>query len=129
MAKTHDEKDKHWIDNADSYICPVCGLEVYNPNSYYESRCPKCGFQDVSDAPKKDGSEMTMKRQKAEHEKHTAAFKKELQIAVSHKLDEINHYVSGCDSPFTYAAIRTVQKHLCGIDEALGIDRQDMELP
>lgn len=38
-----------WIDNADSYICPVCGFETDNPNRY-DARCPRCGFQDVKDA-------------------------------------------------------------------------------
>ena len=32
-----------WIDNADSYICPVCRLEVNSPaKSNYQ--CPRCGF-------------------------------------------------------------------------------------
>lgn len=32
-----------WIDNADSYLCPVCGYETNNPN-YHRGICPKCGF-------------------------------------------------------------------------------------
>lgn len=32
-----------WIDNADSYICPVCGFECNNPNTFH-GKCPKCGF-------------------------------------------------------------------------------------
>ena len=40
----------HWIDNADSYICPICGFETNNPNRYESARCPKCGFQDAKDA-------------------------------------------------------------------------------
>ena len=36
---------RNWIDNADSYICPRCGLEVNNP-AKTDGRCPKCGFQD-----------------------------------------------------------------------------------
>jgi rubredoxin len=39
----------HWIDNADSYICPVCGFETNNPNKYDGCRCPVCGFQDEKD--------------------------------------------------------------------------------
>lgn len=32
-----------WIDNADSYICPVCRIEVNSPaKSNYQ--CPRCGF-------------------------------------------------------------------------------------
>ena len=39
----------HWIDNADSYICPVCGFETDNPNRYDDAKCPSCGFQDIKD--------------------------------------------------------------------------------
>lgn len=38
----------HWIDNADSYICPRCGFETDNPNRHGK-RCPKCGFMDAKD--------------------------------------------------------------------------------
>lgn len=41
----------HWIDNADSYICPVCGFETYSPAKYPECKCPQCGFQDQKDKP------------------------------------------------------------------------------
>ena len=34
----------NWIDNADSYLCPKCGMEVNNP-AKTEGRC-RCGFQD-----------------------------------------------------------------------------------
>lgn len=50
-----------------------------------------------------------------------AMFRKELQTIVSYKLNEINHYVSGCDSPFTYAQISGVQEHLLEIADILGI--------
>ena len=40
----------HWIDNADSYICPQCSLEVSNPAKYEGCKCPQCGFQDPKDA-------------------------------------------------------------------------------
>ena len=39
----------HWIDNADSWICPVCGLEVSSPAKYGGCKCPQCGFQDTKD--------------------------------------------------------------------------------
>ena len=42
-------EELHWIDNADSYICPVCGLEVNSPARYDGCKCPKCGFQDKKD--------------------------------------------------------------------------------
>lgn len=38
----------HWIDNADSYICPICRFETNNPNRFH-CRCPKCGFMDPKD--------------------------------------------------------------------------------
>ena len=39
------EDVRNWIDNADSYICPSCGLEVSSP-AKTDGKCPKCGFQD-----------------------------------------------------------------------------------
>ena len=39
----------NWIDNADSWICPVCRLEVSSPAKYKDCKCPKCGFQDAKD--------------------------------------------------------------------------------
>lgn len=50
MQKEWDkQKSKHWIDNADSYICPICGEEVRSPSAYPGCKCPKCGFQDEKD--------------------------------------------------------------------------------
>lgn len=40
----------NWIDNADSYICPVCGEEVSNPANL-NFTCPKCGFVAEKDKP------------------------------------------------------------------------------
>lgn len=42
--------EEHWLDNADSYICPVCGFETDSPAKYDGCKCPKCGFQDRKDA-------------------------------------------------------------------------------
>jgi rubredoxin len=39
----------HWLDNADSWICPVCGFETGSPAKYEGCKCPKCGFQDDKD--------------------------------------------------------------------------------
>ena len=33
----------NWIDNADSYRCPVCGYKTGNPNNH-NCTCPVCGF-------------------------------------------------------------------------------------
>ncbi len=41
---------QHWIDDIDHWICPVCRLEVTNPNNYEGCKCPRCGFQDPKDA-------------------------------------------------------------------------------
>lgn len=40
---------KHWIDDADHWICPDCGFITPNPNRYVGCKCPKCGFQDEKD--------------------------------------------------------------------------------
>lgn len=49
------------------------------------------------------------------------AFAMELKLFVKQKCEEINHYVSGCNSPFSYLQIADVQEHLCGIEDVLGI--------
>lgn len=46
--KPRSTKGKHWLDNADSYICPICGEEVNNPRKF-GCKCPICGFQDEKD--------------------------------------------------------------------------------
>lgn len=43
---------KHWLDNADSWICPICGFETVSPAKYENCKCPKCGFQDKKDKAK-----------------------------------------------------------------------------
>lgn len=43
---------KQWIDNGDSWICPICAHEEENPNKFPNSKCPICGFQDPKDANK-----------------------------------------------------------------------------
>lgn len=50
----------HWIDDADQYICPICGFEAYNPYKLEDCRCPKCGFQDPKDAIKKKDVRMKL---------------------------------------------------------------------
>ena len=46
-------KELHWIDNADSWICPICGFETGSPAKYEGCKCPKCGFQDDKDKKEK----------------------------------------------------------------------------
>ena len=65
---------------------------------------------------------MKGKQQVAKHKELKENFKIELQITVRHKLDEINHYVSGCDSPFTYQQISMVQEFLLNRAQELGIN-------
>lgn len=36
---------RHWIDDADSWNCPICGFSTGNPNRYPGCKCPVCGFQ------------------------------------------------------------------------------------
>lgn len=45
MQKWIDDKMKtlEWIDNADSWLCPVCRTEVWSP-VVYNYHCPECGF-------------------------------------------------------------------------------------
>lgn len=50
---------------------------------------------------------------------YEGVFKKELQRLVHQKCCEINHYVSGCNSPFSYLQIRDVQEMLNDIDKIL----------
>lgn len=44
---------EHWIDNADSWICPICGFETSSPAKHEGCKCPKCGFQDEKDKMEK----------------------------------------------------------------------------
>ena len=69
-----------------------------------------------------------MKQQSIKHKELEENFKKELQITVGHKLNEINHFVSGCNSPFTYQQIGMVQDYLVNIAETLGIKFEDFLL-
>ncbi len=46
-------ESKNWIDNADSWICPICGFETGSPAKYKGCKCPKCGFQDDKDKQEK----------------------------------------------------------------------------
>lgn len=39
----------HWIDDADSWTCPVCRFNTSSPAKYEGCKCPVCGFQDPKD--------------------------------------------------------------------------------
>lgn len=45
----------------------------------------------------------------------------ELKQLVHQKCVEINHYVSGCDSPFSYLQVADVQESLREIEKTLNI--------
>ncbi len=56
--KAESEKmSKHWIDDADHWICPDCGFITPNPNRYVGCKCPKCGFQAEKDKVKSEDKE------------------------------------------------------------------------
>lgn len=48
---------KHWLDNADGWICPICGFETSSPAKYEGCKCPKCGFQDDKDKTESEDKE------------------------------------------------------------------------
>lgn len=52
-------------------------------------------------------------------------FKDELKTLVAKRLDEINHFISGCNSPFSYLQIREVQEMMCDIRTTLGIEVEE----
>ena len=63
--------------------------------------------------PKKvDKTEITLSKRK---------FATELKQLVHQKCVEINHYVSGCNSPFSYLQIADVQESLRNIENTLNI--------
>ena len=63
-------------------------------------------------AKKADKTEITLSKRK---------FATELKQLVHQKCVEINHYVSGCNSPFSYLQIADVQESLMEIENTLNI--------
>ena len=61
---------------------------------------------------KVDKTEITLSKRK---------FATEIKQLVHQKCVEINHYVSGCDSPFSYTQIADVQENLREIENTLNI--------
>ena len=49
----------------------------------------------------------------------------ELKQLVHQKCVEINHYVSGCDSPFSYLQVADVQESLREIENTLNIKTKE----
>ena len=65
--------------------------------------------------------QMTKKVDKTEIEISKRKFATELKQLVHQKCAEINHYVSGCNSPFSYLQIADVQESLREIENTLNI--------
>ena len=65
--------------------------------------------------------QMTKKVDKTEIEISKRKFATELKQLVHQKCAEINHYVSGCNSPFSYLQIADVQESLRDIENTLNI--------
>ena len=65
---------------------------------------------------KLDKTEITISKRK---------FAIELKQLVHQKCVEINHYVSGCDSPFSYMQIADVQESLREIENTLNIKSKE----
>ena len=66
---------------------------------------------------------MNTKKSEAIREKRKFAI--ELKQLVHQKCVEINHYVSGCDSPFSYLQIADVQGRLREIENTLNIKAKE----
>lgn len=56
-------KTLEWIDNADSWLCPICRMEISTPTKY-NYHCPKCGF--IAERDKKMATMTTLKCLKQE---------------------------------------------------------------
>ena len=65
---------------------------------------------------KVDETEITLSKRK---------FATELKQLVHQKCVEINHYVSGCNSPFSYLQIADVQESLREIENTLNIKNKE----
>ena len=65
--------------------------------------------------------QVTEKVDKTEIEISKRKFATELKQLVHQKCVEINHYVSGCNSPFSYLQIADVQESLREIENTLNI--------
>ena len=104
--------NKEDIENKD--LCDDCNY-CYSQGTFREQ---KEAFSVAINAlekqiPKKaDKTEITLSKRK---------FATELKQLVHQKCVEINHYVSGCNSPFSYLQIADVQESLREIENTLNI--------
>ena len=104
-----NREDKHRNNECDN--CEYC----YSQGNFGEQ---KKAFQIAINALEKqiakkvDKTEITLSKRK---------FATEIKQLVHQKCVEINHYVSGCDSPFSYTQIADVQESLREIENTLNI--------
>ena len=105
-------------DNTRYNDCDSCDY-CYSQGNFREQ---KEAFQIAINAlekqiPKKvDKTEITISKRK---------FAIELKQLVHQKCVEINHYVSGCDSPFSYSQVADVQESLREIENTLNIKAKE----
>ena len=94
--------------------CDNCDYNYAQGNNGEQKEALKVAIQALEkQIPKKvDKTEITLSKRK---------FATELKQLVHQKCVEINHYVSGCNSPFSYLQIADVQESLRDIENTLNI--------
>ena len=94
--------------------CDNCDYNYAQGNNGEQKEALKVAIQALEkQIPKKvDKTEITIQKRK---------FATELKQLVHQKCIEINHYVSGCNSPFNYLQIADVQESLREIENTLNI--------
>ena len=104
-----NKEDKH--RNNECELCEYC----YSQGNFGEQ---KEAFQMAINALEK---QIPKKVDKTEIEISKRKFATELKQLVRQRCAEINHYVSGCNSPFSYLQIADVQESLREIENTLNI--------
>ena len=89
--------------------CDNCYYNYAQGNNGEQKEALKVAIQALEKA---DKTEITLIKRK---------FTKEIKQLVHQKCIEINHYVSGCNSPFSYLQIADVQESLREIENTLNI--------
>ena len=94
--------------------CDNCDYNYAQGNNGEQKEALKVAIQALEKqiAKKVDKTEITLSKRK---------FATEIKQLVHQKCIEINHYVSGCNSPFSYLQIADVQESLREIENTLNI--------
>ena len=94
--------------------CDNCDYNYAQGNNGEQKEALKVAIQALEkQIPRKvDKTEITLSKRK---------FATEIKQLVHQKCIEINHYVSGCNSPFSYLQIADVQESLREIENTLNI--------